>query len=90
MTVYLEDRVTKLEKQYDHIVTCIGGLAASFVKLDKRMDALEQKVDGLEQKVDRLEQRVDRLEQKVVGLEQKVDGLERKVDRILEIIQSNQ
>ena len=90
MTVYLEDRVTKLEKQYDHIVTCLAGLAASFVKLDKRMDALEQKVDGLEQKVDRLEQRVDRLEQKVDGLEQKVDGLERKVDRILEIIQSNQ
>ncbi|MXZ73780.1 MAG: DUF2730 family protein [Gemmatimonadetes bacterium] len=90
MTVYLEDRVTKLEKQYDHIVTCLAGLADSFVKLDKRMDALEQKVDGLEQKVDRLEQRVDRLEQKVDGLEQKVDGLERKVDRILEIIQSNQ
>lgn len=54
MTVYLEDRVTKLEKQYDHIVTCLAGLAASFVKLDKRMDALEQKVDSLDQKVERI------------------------------------
>ena len=76
MTVYLEDRVTKLEKQYDHIVTCLAGLAASFVKLDKRMDALEQKVDRLDRRVDRLEQ--------------KVDGLAQKVDRILEIMQSNQ
>ncbi len=89
MTVYLEDRVTKLEKQYDHIVTCLAGLAASFVKLDKRMDALEQKVDGLEQKVDRLEQRVDRLEQKVDSLDQKVNSLDQKVERILELLQSN-
>ena len=89
MTVYLEDRVTKLEKQYDHIVTCLAGLAASFVKLDKRMDALEQKVDCLEQKVDRLEQRVDRLEQKVDSLDQKVNSLDQKVERILELLQSN-
>ena len=47
MTLYLEDRVAKLEKQYDHIVTCLAGLAASFVKLDKRMDAQEQKVDRI-------------------------------------------
>ena len=90
MTVYLEDRVATLEKQYDHITACLAGLAASFVKIEKRMDALEQKVDCLEQKVDCLEQKVDCLEQKVDCLEQKVDCLDQKVDRILEILQSNQ
>ncbi|MDE2845401.1 MAG: hypothetical protein OXO51_01705, partial [Gemmatimonadota bacterium] len=64
MTVYLEDRVTKLENQYDHIVTCLAGLAASFVKLDKRMDALGQKVDSLDQKVNSLDQKVNSLDQK--------------------------
>ncbi len=61
MTVYLEDRVAKLEKQFDHIVACLAGLATSSVKLEKRMDALEQKVDRLEQRVDRIEQKVDRI-----------------------------
>lgn len=74
--MYLEDRVAKLEKQYDHIVACLAGLAASFVKLEKRIDALEQKVDRIEQRVDRLDQ--------------KVDVLDQKVGRILEIMQSNQ
>ena len=47
MTLYLEDRVAKLEKQYDHIEGCLASLAVSFVRLEKRMDALEQKVDRI-------------------------------------------
>ena len=83
MSVYLEDRVGKLEKQFNHIEACLANLAVSSVKLEKRMDALEQRVDRIEQRVDRIEQRVDRIEQKVSRIEQ-------KVDRILKILESNQ
>ena len=65
MTVYLEDRVAKLENQYGQIETWLTKLAGSFVKLTKRfetrLDALDQKVDHLDQKVDHLDQKVDRV-----------------------------
>jgi len=61
MTVYLEDRVAKLEEQYDFMTGCLSNLATSFVRLEKRMDGLERRMDRLESRMDGLEQKTDRI-----------------------------